>query len=547
MKLKKKLLFSTPGIVFALVILWMFIAAISISMRDTRIITDMWTAPFVGLANFREFFSHPWFGMIFTNSLRLGFVPIITTTVVAGIFVWFIAHMPKKWMKYAALTIIAIPAFMPAVALSGVVMDITGRFGIIGSMFGPYGSYLLNNPSWHLPIYLFIDILRHAFIPTVIGLLAWNAHKNKLISVGIALGVYALFRFAFMFTADMEISLLLQNQLNFHRAEVLDTRIFNQRFPTDWGRRVSTGYLSAMWVFRTVLQLFTAALAGVGIFFLGRKLKTADKIDQIEVAEPRKGIKIASIVGFLVLSVPIIFVIAQAFPIFSAGMWRGMWLLFNDSVVPRAILNSLLNSSMSGIIFAGTAFLLAYPLTFKTKWYPIMLLLTLVLNTNNIIGGMRFMRSIGLIDTPFAIWISLGFCVMGAFALYFAVRNKLSGANPLGAPPKFRDYAKIAWKPAVFLIFVAFVLNWGGFLNEAMYLHFRNEDLWGVGMWGRQILLFDFYHGIPPEVARNLLYTREALPFIVSIVPVAIGVTLIWLDKFRKTSILPLFTAGTRK
>ena len=535
--MKKKLLFSTPAMVFALVILWMFISAISISLRDTRIITDMWTAPFVGLANFAEFFSHPWFGLIFTNSLRLGFIPIITTTVVAGIFVWVIAHIPKKWMKYAALTIIAIPAFIPAVALSGVVWETTNAFGVIGSMFGPDGTHLLNQGNLYLPIYLFVDVLRHAFIPTVIGLLAWNAHKNKLISVGIALGVYALFRFAFMFTADMEISFLLQNQLNFHRAEVLDTHIFNRNFGnTGWGiTAMHSGYTSVIWVFRTVLQLFTSALAGVGIFFLGRKLKTADKIDKIEIAEPRKSVTIASIIGFLILSVPFIFVIVQAFPIFSPGMWRGMWFLFNQTYIPRAILNSLLNSSMSGIIFAGTAFLLAYPLTFKTKWYPVMLLLTLVLNTNNIIGGMRFMSNLRLLDTPFAIWISLGFCVMGAFALYFAVKNKLSGANLLRVTPTFREYAKIAWKPAIFLIFVAFVMNWGRWFPEIMYL--RNENLWGVGVWGRELLRWD-------NASQNVL---AALQFIIAIVPVAIGVTLIWLDKFRKTSILLLFTAGARK
>jgi len=522
--------FAVPAIVFLLVRLWITFNTIIVSVTDFRHGVGIFGSPFIGFAHYEWIFDMPGFWSAIRNSFILVTLPVIFTSVVAGIFVFCIANLPKKWMKYLALTIIAIPAFIPAVAFASLMRE-----------FLPSGMLL--RPMLYPFIFSLMDILRNALIPTIIGLLAYNAHQKKAFGVLIALTIYALFRLIFMFTPDFELVFLTYSVPIYETADVLDTFMFRLMM------QGSFSTTSAVWVVRTLIQLIPAAGAWVGIHFLSKKFKTADKIDCRDNGDSNYSGKnsptssVLAIIGFLILSIPFIWIAVRMFPIFSPNMWSAMPILFSFPEIGIGVLNSFIYSLGGGLIFAGFALITAYPLVFKTKWYPLILLLTLLLG-NNLIGEHLFLSG-WLLGTPFVIWGSVGISTIGAFALYFAVRNKLSSANTLNTPPKFQEYFKLTYKPSIFLGLIVFALSRGGVLSEIIYLSERN---YGIDL----VAFFTFTAAGArdyslPYFMRRTFGLAEALRFIVSIVPVTIGITLIWLDAFLKTPILSLFTANVKR
>jgi len=549
--LKKKLPFIIPASLLALAVAWIAFISVRMSFVDFRVMDGIWGSEAIGFANYARFFNDPHFWRVIRNTLVLGFQPIIAIMLTAAAIIWCIHNMPKRWMKCLALAIIAIPAFMPTVAIAGIMRqffcDYTGFFSNSGIDF-------LMDPSWYRAIFAFAQVLQHAFFPVILGLFALNAYESKVKGAAIALGCYALFRLAFILSPDFEFILLTYNPITRETADVIQTWTFRTGIA---GVVPNQSLASAVWVMQTIAQLIFAALAGIGLVRLGRKLKLRGKIvaPNAEIGE-NSASKATSVAAILVFSgiaflfmLPILHSLAVAL-IDPGAAWYGIpprftfdafRFTFSDWQVWQALLNSTLNSAVIGVIFAGFALLAAYPLLFKTKWYWILLALPLLFN-HNIVGEYLFVVSAGLLDNPSVIWLTLGFNALGAFVLYLAVRNKFENVTSIRTAPTFAEYFKVAWKPALFLIGIAFAFSFGELFRNVIYI--SSDSLLGIGPIANQLII-EVRWG---QYVDHLRYEaiRTAMPFVISFIPVTLGVTLIWLAAFRKTPILSLFSAGAK-
>ena len=519
-----KAVFIAPAIVLLLFKLAISLNTLVVSMKNFRPAMGVEGSPWVGFKNFTDFFGSPYFGRLLINTLILGGMPIILTCAVAAILVFCIANIPGRPAKYAALTVIAIPAFVPAAAFSGLMMEVLAPDkGIVAGLMAALSldpiNFFADAGSYPL-VFAVMGVLRNAFIPVVIGLLAYNAQSNKVRSVGAALGVYACFRFAFVFSPDIETILLTYSPLTFASADVFETFIYRKGF-----LEASYSYASAVWVTKTVLQVIAAAGAAVGVLIFGESFKTTEKIENTSGEDSAAAVP--AVVGFLVFAAPFVLVISTLFG-FKTSTFP---ILFANPNIVKAISNSLLYTPVSSLLFVLVAVVLAYPLTFKTKWYPLIMFSILAIN-NNFIGEYLFANTLGMEGVSTAL-ISTGFSAAGAFAIYFAVRNQFENTAP-----DISDYIRAVILPAAVLFCVAFIFNWGGYFYEMLYL--RKRAAFSLSLVGREILLDADGVSIAKEI-------QAAVRFLMSVVPVGLGVVLIWFDAFLPVPILQLFTAKAKR
>ncbi|MCL2837823.1 MAG: ABC transporter permease subunit [Oscillospiraceae bacterium] len=289
-------LMMLPVLVYYIIFHYGPMVGLQTAFRDTRIITDMWTAPWVGFANFRAFFNHPWFGMILGNTIRISLWTIIAGFPAPIILALLINELKSKKFSRVTQTITYLPHFISLVVVAGMVITFVsaGSGGIISQAWAfitrTEPQYMLNNPSMFLPIFVTTNIWRTIGWGSIVYLAALTgidptlyeaaeidgaSRMRKLWHVTLpgilpTITIMLILRVGQVMTVGFEEILLLQNQLNFHVSEVIPTHMFNRNFGnTDWGiTREHTGYTSAIAMFNSVINFAIIIVAN----FICRKV-----------------------------------------------------------------------------------------------------------------------------------------------------------------------------------------------------------------------------------------------------------------------------------
>lgn len=115
----------------------------------------------VGLRNFKEFFSSYYFWRLVKNTLFISLNSIIFGFPAPIILALLINELRTKWFTKIVQTITYLPHFISLVVICGMIKDFTSDTGIINyimSFFGGQNYNLLNYPKFFVPIYITSDI-----------------------------------------------------------------------------------------------------------------------------------------------------------------------------------------------------------------------------------------------------------------------------------------------------------------------------------------------------------------------------------------------------
>ena len=106
---------------------WPIIYTFVFSLFNINIRKSIFSGVFVGLANFSELFGSYYAMRIGWNTFVLTVFPAIITALVAFLAILFILKLPNRWTRCIALTVLAIPAFVPLQVLCGFIIDFTSH------------------------------------------------------------------------------------------------------------------------------------------------------------------------------------------------------------------------------------------------------------------------------------------------------------------------------------------------------------------------------------------------------------------------------------
>lgn len=151
-----------PFVLFFILFAYKPMAGLVIAFKDYRVFEGVWKSPWVGLENYRVFFTSPYFVRIIRNTLLISIYSLIFAFPAPIILALLLNEAPSKKFKSVVQTCTYLPHFISAVVIVGIVTSFlspgNGLINIIISSFGHEKIYFLSKPEYFRTIYITMGI-----------------------------------------------------------------------------------------------------------------------------------------------------------------------------------------------------------------------------------------------------------------------------------------------------------------------------------------------------------------------------------------------------
>ena len=238
----------------------------------------------VGLENFKRFFSDIYFGRLMRNTLLLSIYDIIFGFPVPIILALLLNEIHSKVFKNVTQTITYLPHFISMIVVCGMLTDFslsTGLFNDIIEFFGGERSPLLQDPALYRRIYILSDIWQQAGWGTIIYLAALAGVDSQLYEAaeidgankwkqiihvtipGIAPTIVTMFilKIGKLMSMGYEKTILLYNPSTYETADIISSYVYR------------IGLLEQNWSYSTAIGLFNSVINFVLLILANRLSK----------------------------------------------------------------------------------------------------------------------------------------------------------------------------------------------------------------------------------------------------------------------------------
>lgn len=150
-----------PVLAFYIIFNYMPLQGLQIAFRNYRPGQGIWGSTWVGLENFRQFFSGPYFGRILRNTLILSAYTIIICFPAPILFALLMNELRIKWLKKTIQTVSYLPHFISLVVVCGIIKDFVSSTGLITQIsvaLGGEGGNMLMDPGKWRGIYIISEL-----------------------------------------------------------------------------------------------------------------------------------------------------------------------------------------------------------------------------------------------------------------------------------------------------------------------------------------------------------------------------------------------------
>lgn len=485
---------------------------------------------FTGLGNYGEVFGSYYIMRILSNTIILTLVPALVTALAAFLAALLILKLPNRWTRCLALTVLAIPAFVPVRVLCNSITELVGhgsylsRLLINGDLIDRrYISetsgtvHLMTVPALYPVIYTAAETLKYMFFPAAFGVLAADEGSsfkgNALTVLRVAFG-YIIVRFAFFMFANRDLSFNLNNPMVYGTADIFTSFTYRKGIlEANYGTTFAIDSIRIMTQLLLNLLLF---LCLKGIINDMREVRFG-----MSLQKNKKPAWIAAAAGCILVGFGSIAIVAHLVSgIFGSGV-KLADVLSNQSIM-QSVLMSFIYSFLSAVLFTVISVLLAYPLTTGSRVYPVVLFL--LAGTGFIVYDYLLFRQAGLLDSGIPVILSGGIQVWGALLIYLLARNHLKGVN------SFWVYIKKILPMILVTFFLDFAFTWS---SEDALFYIVDRQKYPVSLTIRELFIMGNYPlMMPGEFDENAVRGfRSLAEVVVSVPPVIMGWLLIWLNR----------------
>lgn len=236
----------------------------------------------VGLANFKRFFSDIYFGRLMKNTLLLSVYDIVFGFPAPIILALLLNEIHNKFFKNVTQTITYLPHFISMIVVCGMLTDFslsTGLFNDIIEFFGGERHPLLQDPRLYRTIYIVSGIWQQVGWGTIIYLSALAGVDSQLYEAaeidgatkwkqtihvtlpGIAPTIITMFilKIGKLMSMGYEKTILLYNPSTFETADIISSYVYR------------IGLLEQDWSYSTAIGLFNSVINFV-LLILANKL-----------------------------------------------------------------------------------------------------------------------------------------------------------------------------------------------------------------------------------------------------------------------------------
>lgn len=168
-----------PGIFFIILFRYVPLGGITVAFREFLPRKGIWGSPWVGLENFEYMFRLPDSFRVMRNTLVIAMLKIVVNFPIPIIVSIMLNEVRSSKFKRTVQTIIYLPYFISWVILSGIILDVFAREGIVNNFLSGLGIP---------PVYFLGD--KKAFVGVLIGTDVWkNFGYNTVVYLAAITGI----------------------------------------------------------------------------------------------------------------------------------------------------------------------------------------------------------------------------------------------------------------------------------------------------------------------------------------------------------------------
>lgn len=284
---------AIPGIIWMIIFNYIPMGGLVIAFKKYKITASISEAQWVGLKYFKEFFQDSNCLNIITNTLGISLLKLFIAFPLPIIFALLLNEIRGTKFKKFTQTISYLPHFLSWVVLGGIMITWLSKDGIINDVL--VGLHIikqpvsfLGEPKYFWGIALLSDIWKELGWSAIIYLAAIagvdqqmyeaamidGANKfQRIVSITLpcitgTIAIMLILQVANMLNSNFDQILVLKNQINISRSQVIDTYVYQMGMTMG-----KYSYATAVGLFKSVIALILLLIANkTSKKFLGRSL-----------------------------------------------------------------------------------------------------------------------------------------------------------------------------------------------------------------------------------------------------------------------------------
>ena len=265
-------------IIYLIVFKYMPIIGSQIAFREYNFKGGIWHSPFVGLKNFKMFFSSPQFSRLMVNTMGLSLYGIVIGIFPPIILAIALNYVRIRWFGKTVQMVTYMPYFISTVLVVGILTQILSLNGPVNHLIQSLGGeaiHFMGEPKLFKTLYVFSDVWQKTGFNAVIYISALAAVDQELHEAATVDGadiwqriryidipcilptavILLIMSCGHILTIGYEKVLLLQNDLNMSASDIISTYVYRVGLNS-----MQYSYSTAIGIFQSVVSLILLML-----------------------------------------------------------------------------------------------------------------------------------------------------------------------------------------------------------------------------------------------------------------------------------------------
>ncbi len=150
-----------PTIIWFIVWKYFPMYGILVAFKDYSVFKGVWGSEWVGMENFKEFFSSPYAWRVIRNTLLINIYSLLTVFPATIVLALLLNELRSKIFKSGVSTMLYLPHFISTVVVAGIVITFlspsSGIINILIEKLGGNKTYFLTKPEYFRTIFILMQ------------------------------------------------------------------------------------------------------------------------------------------------------------------------------------------------------------------------------------------------------------------------------------------------------------------------------------------------------------------------------------------------------
>lgn len=268
-----------PVVLYYVVFHYLPMGGLLMAFQNYKPKLGLFHSQFVGLNNFRDFFSSIYFGRTVRNTLAISLLELVISFPVTILFALLLNEISNIYFKRTVQTISYMPHFISMVVVAGLILDFCDSKGAVAQLVGFFTGNvqnLLSRPEYWRPVYIVSGLWKELGFGSIIYLAALSGVDQQLYEAAAIDGagrfkqtlhitlpgisatiiIMLILKIGQMMAVGYEKTILLYNSQVYETADIISSYVYRKGL-----LEFNYGYSTAVGMFNSIINFILLVTA----------------------------------------------------------------------------------------------------------------------------------------------------------------------------------------------------------------------------------------------------------------------------------------------